>query len=241
MIDRGLAPATVNRRLAALRSLVKLARTVGLVPWQLELPNVRRLAYRDTTGPGVDVVRRMLEALAGMPRDYAILRLLYDLGLRRGEVVGLDFEHLDLEAGTVSVMGKGQAERAKLSLPRQTREALAGWVAVRGTGEGPLFLNRDRARKGSRLTGTSLYRIVKELGKRVGVRVHPHALRHTAITRACQAAQASGLPLEEVLDFSRHKDVKTLMVYRDRARDVQGRIAAMVADDVMVRNASDGA
>ena len=47
-------------------------------------------------------------------------------------------------------------------------------------------------------------------------------------------------PLEEVLDFSRHKDVKTLMVYRDRARDVQGRIAALVADDVMVRNGSDG-
>ena len=37
--DRGLAPATVNRRLAALRSLVKLGRTMGLIPWSLEVPN----------------------------------------------------------------------------------------------------------------------------------------------------------------------------------------------------------
>jgi hypothetical protein len=46
---------------------------------------------------------------------------------------------------------------------------------------------------------------------------------------ACKAAKENCMDLEEVLDFSRHKDVKTLMVYRDRDRNVQGWLAAMVA------------
>src|SRR5438874_8670423 len=93
--QRGLAPATINRRLAALRSLVKLARTLGLIPWVLEVEGLRTEAYRDTRGPGHAGFRKLLEALAGRSdakavRDQALLRLLYDLGLRRAEVVGLD-------------------------------------------------------------------------------------------------------------------------------------------------------
>ena len=53
-----------------------------------------------------------------------------------------------------------------------------------------------------------------------------------AITEACKLAQAKGMGLEEVLDFSRHRDVKVLMVYRDRERDVQGQLAALVAAGV---------
>ena len=88
------------------------------------------------------------------------------------------------------------------------------------------------AGKGYRLTGTSLYRIVRRLGEQVGLKVRPHGLRHTAITEACKLAQAKGMGLEEVLDFSRHRDVKVLMVYRDRERNVQGQLATLVAAGV---------
>lgn len=71
---------------------------------------------------------------------------------------------------------------------------------------------------------------MRGIGRGVGVRVRPHGLRHTAITAAVKAAQANGMSLEEVVDFSGHADVRTLMVYRDRERDVQGRLAALVAD-----------
>jgi integrase/recombinase XerC len=94
-------------------------------------------------------------------------------------------------------------------------------------------VNMDRAGKGNgRLTGNGLFKIVRGLGQKNGLKVRPHGLRHTAITEACKAAQANGMDLEEVMDFSRHKNVKTLMVYRDRERNVQGRLASLVAATV---------
>jgi integrase/recombinase XerC len=235
--ERRLQGATINRRLAALRSLVQLARTLGIVPWTLEVQNVRAESYRDTRGPGLSGVRLLMHELerhsdAKSVRDRAVLRLLYDLGLRRSEVVALDGDDLDLLAGTVAVLGKGRTQKTNLTLPGPTRAAIREWLEARGTSPGPLFTNLDRAGKGCRLTGTSLYRIVRRLGVRVGLKVRPHGLRHSAITEACKAAQANGMGLEEVLDFSRHRDVKVLMVYRDRERDVQGQLAALVAAGV---------
>jgi len=235
LLERGLQAATVNRRLATLRSLVQFAGTVGRVPWTLEIKNVKTQPYRDTMGPGKTAIRAMLAALqarrdAKAQRDRAALRLLYDLGLRRGEVVALDLAHVDLTAGRVAVLGKGRRQPDVLALPEPTQAALHAWLTVRGWHPGPVFTNFDRARKGSgRLTGTSLYRIVRTLGAQVGFTVRPHGLRHTAITEACKAAQAHGIALEEVLDFSRHRDVKVLMIYRDRERNVQGTLAALVA------------
>src|SRR5262249_30401577 len=122
LVARGLAPATVNRRLAALRSLVKLARTLGLVPWALDVDGVRAEPYRDTRGPGRAGFARLLAVLVSRVdakglRDRALLRLLFDLGLRRGEAVGLDVADLDLEAGTADVLGKGRTQKARLTLP----------------------------------------------------------------------------------------------------------------------------
>ena len=63
------------------------------------------------------------------------------------------------------------------------------------------------------------------------MKARPHGRRQTAITEACKAAQANGIGLEEVLDFSRHsrKPVAILMVYRDRECNAQGRLASLVA------------
>ena len=237
LVERGLQAATINRRLAALRSLVQLARTLGIVPWTLEVRNLRAESYRDTRGPGRNGVRLLLDEVERRKdrkaiRDRATLRLLYDLGLRRSEVVGLDVDDLDLDAGTVAVLGKGRTQKTNLTLPGPTKEAIRQWLEARGTEPGPLFTNLDRAGKGCRLTGTSLYRIVRRLGEQVGLKVRPHGLRHSAITEACKAAQANGMGLEEVLHFSRHRDVKVLMVYRDRERDVQGQLATLVAAGV---------
>jgi integrase/recombinase XerC len=232
LLGRGLAAATVNRRLAALRSLLKLARTLGLAAWSLEVEGLRAEAYRDTRGPGTAGFRRLLDQLAGRTdrkalHDRALLRLLFDLGLRRSEVVRLDLADLDRERGTLAVLGKGRTAKVKLTLPPQTQAALEDWLALRGLGAGPLFRSLDRARKGDgRLTGAGLYALVRRLGEQAGLKVWPHGLRHAAIT---QALDATGGDVRAVQRFSRHRDLRTLLLYDDRRADLAGDVARRVA------------
>ena len=132
--------------------------------------------------------------------------------------------------------GKGRAEKEVLSLPETTQAAITAWLRVRGTASGPLFLTlgprRNPRRTRRRFTSRGIYRIVSELGEQAGAKVWPHGLRHTAITSAVEAAQEHGVTLDEVRQFSRHKNINTLLVYRDRVRDVQGQLAALVAGTV---------
>ena len=167
-------------------------------------------------------------------RDTAIVRLLHDLALRRGEVVKLDLSDLDLSNDRLSILGKGRTQKSWLTLPAPTKSALEAWIQIRGEEEGPLFTNFDRSGKGNskRLSGRSVHRIIKQLGEVVGLDTRPHGLRHTAITEAIKKAQENGIDIEEVLDFSRHRDIKVLMVYRDRERNVQGSLARIVADNL---------
>ncbi len=236
LLERNLQSTTINRRLAALRSLTEMARTLGIITWKLEIKNQKTEAYRDTRGPGVDNFKKLLSLtekrgdVKGI-RNKAILRLLFDLGLRRGEVTALDFVDLDFERKTIQVMGKGKSQKTELTLAAPTITALSAWLQVRGDIAGPLFTNLDRAKKGNgRIDGSSVYRLVRGLGEKVGIRTRPHGIRHTAVTQAVKKARRNDMDLEEVLDFSRHKDVRTLMIYRDRDRNVQGKLSELVAE-----------
>lgn len=223
---RDLAPTTINRRLAALRSLVKSARLIGMVPWDLEVARLQVTPLRDTRGPGVEGVRAMLSLSIGRGdvkgrRDAAILALLYDLGLRRREVVDLDLAHVDLAGGRLSIHGKGRSEREWRTLPGPTRDDLQAWIGVRGDKAGPLFWNLDRSHARGRLTGRGLYAVIRSLGTAAGLRVHPHGLRHTAITDKLDA----GGDLRAVQRFSRHRDLRMLVIYDDNRSDIAGELA----------------
>jgi integrase/recombinase XerC len=231
MVTRKLQAATVNRRLAAVRSLVKLARTLGMVPWSIEVENLKAQAYRDTRGPGRQGFRRLMEEAGSRTdrkalRDRAVLRLLHDLALRRAEVVSLDVEDVDLESGSVTILGKGRTQKERLSLPEPTKAALSSWIGARGTEPGPLFLNFDRAGKGARLTGTGLYLVVRDLGRKAGLTVRPHGLRHAGITEALDLTNGN---IRAVQRYSRHRDMRILNVYDDNRADLGGDVARLVA------------
>lgn len=232
MVERGLAPATINRRLAALRSLVQLGNTLGLVPWKLTVANMKSQSYRDTRGPGRDAFTAMVAASDARAdakgcRDVALLRLMHDLGLRRGEVVGLDVGDVDVAGKRLRVLGKGRTEAEPITLPERTLEALVFWLAVRGEAPGPLFLNYDRAGKGSgRLSGAAVYHVVTTLGERLGVVARPHGLRHTAITTALDLTKGD---VRAVQKFSRHRDMRVLNRYDDNRSDLAGAVARLVA------------
>lgn len=234
MLDEAVAPATINRRLAAVRSMVKLARTMGLVPWTLEVPGVPSTPYRDTRGPGRTGVVRLcavLEAAAGAlaVRNVAIVRLLYDLGLRRAEVAALDVADVDLDRRALAIVGKGRRETETLTLPERTAAALAAWLALRGVADphAPLFVALDRPGRTTRLTASSIYRMVRSAGVRVGVRARPHGVRHAAIT---EALDLTGGDVRAVARFSRHRDVRTLQRYDDSRRDLGGDVARRLSE-----------
>jgi integrase/recombinase XerC len=166
-------------------------------------------------------------------RDLALLRLMHDLGLRRGEVVALDLADLDLEAGTVAVVGKGKAEKTNLTLNPPTLAALADWAIARGDWPGPLFVRLDRAAgpgRPGRLDAGNVARVSHSLGRRAGVArgTNPHGLRHQGITRALDLANGD---VRRVRRFSRHAKLETLLRYDDNRTDEAGAVARMLGED----------
>jgi integrase/recombinase XerC len=239
MLSRGLSPATVRRRFAAFCRVFKAGRRYSLteVTPEAELP--RSEALRDTTGPGKRGWDRMLavaeiEAGTGRPeaiRNRAALLLLHDRGLRRGELVTLDWpSDFDPQRPGVQVLGKGRLEKVWLTVSDRAADALKAWVTVRGDWPGPLFTRCDPAAKTpERLTGHGLNDMVKALAKRAGLprTVRAHGLRHQAVTEALDA----GWSLRDTMQFSRHVDPRTVMLYDDRRKDVGGDISKALGGD----------
>ena len=230
-IERGLSPATINRSMSAINSLVAYTRRVGLTKIKLEAKGVKSKAYRDTRGPGVRGVQSMLtiaqdQNLQKAARDAAIIRLAYGLGLRRGEIESLDIGHVDLAGGTLLVLGKGRTEREPMTIPANTKQALVEWLSMRGSCDqaSPLFIALDRNTKGQRLSGSGIYHIVRDqIGERAGVRARPHGLRHSGITSALDAFNGD---YRKARAFSRHASLDTVRRYDDNRADHAGQVAA---------------
>lgn len=231
-----VSSGTVALRLSNLRALVKLARTTGMVEWTLEVASVKVRRWRDTEGPGLDVVRLLAVHVRGganaarSARDRALLALLYGQGLRRAEAVSLDVAHMDLAGGRISVLGKGHTDREWVRLSPAVAEALAAWLAVRpGVAVGPLLLGWDgvRGRVGGRLSAHGVYRLTTRWGlAAAGVKVRPHGLRHTAATALLDAGTAHA----EVAGFMRHADLSTLAHYDDNRKRRGNAAAARLAE-----------
>ncbi len=109
---------------------------------------------------------------------------------------------------------------------------------MRGTEAGPLFTNLDNAHRRGRLSATSVYRMVRREGERVGARIRPHGLRHRAITTGLDV---TGGDVRRVQRFSRHRDPATVMIYDDARRDLGGEVARLVAETVGDHSVEPGA
>jgi integrase len=238
-----LASATINRHLATLRSVSKLARMLGLASWSLEVPGVPVERRRQTAGPTVDVFNTMLAATAGETeretRDAAILTTFFCLGLRVSELCGLMMQETDLDAGTTWILGKGRREREIVPVPAVLITAIRRYLQFRGSASGPLFQtlgNRGKSRNGA-LETRSVLRIVRVLGQKVGQHVWCHGLRHTSITQAVELGQKAGFGLEKIRAHSRHRHIATLLVYVDEHQKAgtQRALADLVAGRVSQR------
>jgi integrase/recombinase XerC len=236
--ERKLSTATVARRIYSLHSMVNTARKIGRVEWTLDVEPPTTIKYRDTTGPGLDGWKKMkgkAKELAATTtqgkRDIALVHLMHDSCLRRGECVALDMVDVDLERSQVAIVGKGKTEKEWLTISTQAKDALVNWIAARGDESGPLFIRLDPAAMGlERITGDSVNRIVNKLGRKSGLKrkVRAHGLRHQGITRALDLTNGN---VRMVQNLSRHADPRTLMKYDDARRDDAGTLANMLGND----------
>ena len=213
----GRSPATLARRIAAVRALfrhqVLLGKRDDNPAAELNLPRRRRRLPR-TLSPAE--AERLLEAASGNDprslRDRALGELLYGAGLRVSEAVGLDQSAVDLDARFVRCIGKGDRERV-VPLGRPAADAIARYVTVgrpyldrRHRPE--LFLNAQ----GGPLTRAGAFMIVRRLALRAGLepeRVHPHLLRHSFATHLLEG----GADLRSVQELLGHADLATTEVY----------------------------
>ena len=214
---RGLDPSSIARKLAAVRSWLRFLVRHGVL---------ERNPARDVRGPrlprkqaaflDVDEAKALVEgqmapARSASPptasvRSSAILEILYASGIRVSELTGLDLEHVDEDARTLRVLGKGSKERI---VPYNTSaaRALAAWLVVRGRAPGPLVPGV----RGGRLNPRSVYTLVRGTARGVGITrtVGPHTLRHTFATHLLNA----GADLRAVQEFLGHRRLSTTQRY----------------------------
>ena len=222
-----VAPKTINRRLSSTRSLVSLAKTLGICNHTVTIKNVRSTPYLDTRGPGTEAVKAMLR-LATEPRDRAMVCLLYNNALRCGEVLAMNVGDVNLERQSLAIVGKGQRERKKISASSQTINALRAWLRCHPNpvDSSPLFVSRDNRSRGTRLSSRSMRRIINKLGRKANTKATPHGLRHTAIT---DALEATGGDIRRVRLFSRHKDINTVLIYDDARQNWHRQISEKIS------------
>jgi site-specific recombinase XerD len=197
---RGLAPATIARRLAAVRSFVRHALGPSRVPDAALAPRTSR---RLPETPALAEVEQAVDRAEGDEplalRDAALLELVYSCGLRSAEVVALDLGDVDLDREHVHVVGKGGKERL-VPLGEE-----AAWRVARWLRDGRPALARDACDalfisvRGRRLDTSVLRRLMP----------NPHRLRHAYATHLLEG----GADLRTIQELLGHASLSTTQIY----------------------------
>jgi len=226
LYDKGLTTVSVRRKIAAVRAMFKFLLQEGVIP-------VNPAARLRTPRPGqklpdvmsAEKTNNMLDAVeAGekvekpsRERDVAFLELLYGCGIRVGELVGIDLEHVDLSGGWLRVWGKGNKER-QVPVGGRAVDAVNRYLQSRSAapGEKALFVNGQ----GKRLSDRQVRRLVKFYALMVtgDSTVHPHSFRHAYATHLL----SDGADLRAIQELLGHARLSTTQKYTQVSlRDLQ--------------------
>ena len=197
---RKLAPATIARKLAAVKAFLRHALGKERVPDASFAP---RRPLRLPDAPRPQEVNRELEALEGegplAVRNRTLVELVYSAGLRSQEAVDLDLADVDFDQELVHVRGKGGKERV-VPLGEEASHRLAVYLRearpelARGA-ENALFLSA----RGRRLDTSTLRRLLP----------HPHRLRHAVATHLLEG----GADLRTIQELLGHSSLSTTQMY----------------------------
>lgn len=212
-----LAPATLARRIASLRSLLSFGHRVGYLPINLgavmRAPRVRLDLAERILEPD-DVMRLVLAARKGAnaDRDHLAIRVLYVSGARVSELVALDWRHVHHRDGAavLTLHGKGDKTRhvwVTAATARELAQARAELGDVAHVEARPLFCSRTARR----LAARDVQRIVERAARRAGLpaTISPHWLRHAHATHAIER----GAPAHVVAHDLGHASLATTTRY----------------------------
>jgi integrase/recombinase XerC len=235
LIQKGLKSATINRRLAAIKSLVAFSYNCGHCEFMLEAVKGEKLsAYRDTSGVDPETFKRVLSgidrtSLKGV-RDYALLMLLWSNALRRSEVSKANIGDFDPVTKTLRIFGKGRGTQSEIvSLGTGTVTAIEAWLEARGevTTDKALFCSINPGYRDGRLCTQAIYNIVSDRFQSAGITkaMSPHRVRHSSITAALEA---TGGDVRRVQKLSRHSSLNTLLIYDDARKSHQKQVTDLL-------------
>lgn len=236
-LDSEAAPATVNARLSAVRGAVKAAWRLGLIDTDryqriADVPNVK--GSRLPAGRSLDTgeLSALFRACAKDPspagcRDAALFAVMYGTGLRRAELTALKLSDWNQAAGCLTVIGKGNKERA-LPISNGTLSALLAWLDVRGPADGPLFNRIDRHGNldaSKPMSGQAVANRIKTRAAQADIaHCSPHDFRRSHVSDALD----NGADLAAVAANAGHANPQTTMRYDRRGFAAQRKAAAAV-------------
>jgi integrase/recombinase XerD len=220
LFDCGLNPATANRRLSAIKKLIRFYQGSAV-----ELEGVR--GPRLTRKLPVVLSVKEVETILAIPdrndprqlRDLAILETLYATGMRISELIGLEYSVYVPEIAYIMVRGKGNKERliplggyAIAAIDRYLKEAYPLWSG-RGRGGNHLFITR----RGGGFSRPGMWKLIHGYIRKAGIRkkVTPHTFRHTCATHLLEG----GADLRVVQELLGHASIATTQIYTHLSRE----------------------
>ena len=236
-VERGNGPRTRNLRLTAIRSLFKyaalrhpehaavIARVLSIPPKRFEKPTITFLTAKEAKALIEAPDRTRWEGR----RDWAILTLAIQAGLRVSELIGLNCADIALGTGAhVRCEGKGRKRRSvPLTAPAQA--VLSSWLRERaGRPQDPLFPTRTGRRLSrdaiERRLATHTANAVERCPSLKGKRLHPHVLRHSCAMALLQA----GVDTTVIALWLGHADVRSTQPYLHADLTIKERALALV-------------
>jgi len=220
---QGLAPATINLRLAAVRRIAYEAADAGLLSPELaagirRVKGVRRIGVRLGNWLTPEQGRRLLDCPAPVAarqlRDHAMVAMLIGCGLRRAELLALRVETIQQREEhwvIADLVGKAGHIRT-VPIPAWVKAAVDAWTAAAAITEGPVFraINKAGHVWGDGMSPKVLWDVVRAAARRAGIeRLAPHDLRRTC-ARLCHLA---GGELDQIQFLLGHVSIQTTERY----------------------------
>ena len=219
LMEQGVKPNTINRKLTSLRGFFKRSLAKGLIA--INPCDLVKGYKKSTTSVGkaveTDALLKMIEIASKQPnqykakRDVALITVLLYAGLRRSEACDMEWSHIQREGDydIVILPNTKSGVQQHVKLAKRAVDALADLRAVSLSDAPYVFCSLSLCKFGDKLHPDSLNRLIKYYGRQAGVSLSAHSLRHTC----CTLSMEGGSTVQQAQAHLRHADISTTMRY----------------------------